>query len=72
MIRHTLEVKYDSQTGDHYLEFPPELLNQMGWDFGDTLVWEDNKDGSYTITKKVDNTASDQKTDGTDNGASEN
>ncbi len=71
MTRFIREVKYDSQTGDYFLEFPQELLNQMGWDFGDTLIWEDNKDGSYTITKKVDNTAGDQKTDGEIDGATE-
>jgi hypothetical protein len=71
MTRFIREVKYDSQTGDYYLEFPQELLNQMGWDFGDTLIWEDNKDGSYSITKKVDITAGDQKTDGETDGATE-
>ena len=26
----------------------------MGWDFGDTLIWDDNYDGSFTLSKKVD------------------
>ena len=40
------------------MPFPPDLLSQMGWDFGDTLLWHDNKDGSFTLTKKEENEAS--------------
>jgi bifunctional DNA-binding transcriptional regulator/antitoxin component of YhaV-PrlF toxin-antitoxin module len=50
--RFLLEVK---QNGDeYYLEFPDELLAQTGWKIGDTLVWKDRKDGSWTLKKKVD------------------
>ena len=69
MPKHTLEVKYDSNTGDHYLEFPPELLNQVGWDFGDTLLWSPNEDGSWTLTKKVGDETGDTKEDGQADGA---
>ena len=68
MKRNILEVKYDSSTGDHYIELPPELLNQVGWDFGDTIIWKDNEDGSYTLEKKMgdqtSNSSSDEKVDG--------
>lgn len=69
MSKHTLEVKYDSSTGDHYLEFPPELLNQVGWDFGDTIVWSPNENGSWTLEKKVGNETSNTKEDGQTDGA---
>jgi len=69
--RHTLEVKYDSSTGDHYLQFTPDMLAQVGWDFGDTLVWEDNKNGSWTLSKKVDNETSIKKEDGSTDGANQ-
>jgi hypothetical protein len=69
--RHTLEVKYDSNTGDHYLEFSPDMLAQVGWDFGDTIVWEDNNNGSWTLSKKVDNEASIKKEDGSIDGANQ-
>lgn len=52
--KHILDVKYDSNTGDHYLQFTPDMLSQAGWDFGDTIIWKDNEDGSYTLSKKVD------------------
>ena len=32
--------------------FPDELMNQLDWHEGDTLVWIDNKDGSFTIKKE--------------------
>lgn len=52
MIKYTAILEQDPDTGELVMPFPPELLSQMGWDFGDTLVWEDNHDGSFTITKK--------------------
>lgn len=48
----TLRVKYDDATGDHYLQLTPDILRQAGWDFGDTLSWTNNNDGSWTISKK--------------------
>jgi len=69
--KHTLEVKYDSSTGDHYLEFTPDMLAQVGWDFGDTIVWKDNNDGSWTLSKKVDNETSVKKEDGSIDGATQ-
>ena len=39
---------------DLVLPNPTELLNQMGWDIGDDLVWTDNFDGSFSLTKEVD------------------
>ncbi len=48
----TLEVKEDPETGDSILEFPPDMLEATGWKEGDDLIWTDNQDGSYTLTKK--------------------
>ena len=50
----TLEVKEDPVTGDCMLEFPPELLEQAGWQEGDTLTWTDRGDGSWELSKKTD------------------
>jgi hypothetical protein len=41
-------------SGDLVLPFPKDLLEIQGWTEGDTLEWEDNGDGSWSITK-VDN-----------------
>ncbi len=69
-MRFTAEVKYDKETDEHYLQFDPSVLAQMGWDFGDTILWTDNKDGSFTLTKKMDNESSDEKSNDQTNGAS--
>jgi hypothetical protein len=47
----TTEVKEDPNTGEYLLEFPQEMLTEVGWKEGDTLDWKDNKDGSFTLTK---------------------
>jgi len=40
---------------DGVLTFPPELLEANGWKEGDVLVWKNNEDGSWTLSKKLDN-----------------
>ena len=51
---HTVAVEADDN-GELFLPIPVELLSQMGWDFGDTLIWEENFVGqqkTYTVRKK--------------------
>ncbi len=48
----TLTVEEDPETGDAVLQLPEELLKIQGWKEGDTLNWEDNKDGSWSLSKK--------------------
>jgi hypothetical protein len=55
MSKWTVTVEEDPDTKELVLPLPTDLLNQMGWDFGDSLIWDDNHDGSWTL-KKVDNT----------------
>jgi len=51
----TVTVEED-ENGDLVLPFPVELLNQMGWDIGDELVWSESfSKGSFSLTKKIDN-----------------
>ena len=45
-------VEEDPETGDFYITFPPELLEEVGWKEGDTVEWTDNKDGSWSLSKK--------------------
>lgn len=46
-----VEVQENGKTKELFIEFPPDALNQVGWDEGDTLIWEEI-DGGYKITKK--------------------
>ena len=48
----TVEVQEDPATGDAIIEFPPDLLEQAGWAEGDTLIWDERKDGSFILSKK--------------------
>lgn len=69
MTRWTLEVKYNSEADEHYLEFPDNLMEQVGWKVGDTVLWSQNEDGSWILTKKGQvETTSDQTTNAPSNG----
>ena len=43
----------DPDTGDLILPLPDEVMESNGFEIGDVLNWKDNKDGTYSITKKV-------------------
>lgn len=49
----TLEIQKDPETGELLLEFPDELMQKVGWKVDDTVVWTDNKDGSWSLSKKI-------------------
>ena len=36
-----IEVQENGKTKELFIEFPPEALDQVGWDTGDTLIWEE-------------------------------
>mgnify|MGYP003645483337 FL=1 len=46
----TVQVVEDDN-GELALPIPTELLNQMGWDIGDNLIWEDSFGNSFIIKK---------------------
>jgi hypothetical protein len=50
---YTATVQHDPETDELAIPLPQELLDQLGWTVGDTLTWTDNKDGSFTLSKKV-------------------
>ena len=50
----TVEVQQDGKTKELYIEFPPDCLNQVGWDVGDTVIWEELPNGNWSLVKKVD------------------
>jgi bifunctional DNA-binding transcriptional regulator/antitoxin component of YhaV-PrlF toxin-antitoxin module len=47
-----LTVQENGKTKELYIEFPQDVLDQVGWSEGDDLEWIENKDGSWAITKK--------------------
>lgn len=52
--KYTIQVE-TSDEGECFLPFPPELLAQLGWVEGTVLLWTDNTDGTFTLTKKESN-----------------
>jgi hypothetical protein len=46
-------VQLDEDTGEHMLEFPVDLMAEVGWEIGDNITWTDNKDGSFTLSKSA-------------------
>jgi hypothetical protein len=52
----TITLEEDPETKELILPFTDEILNTVGWKAGDTIVWKNNNDGTWTLTKKVDNT----------------
>jgi hypothetical protein len=56
-----VEIELDPKTGYMILPFPQELVDAMGWNVGDQLIWEETTiledDGEYEgflIRKKSD------------------
>lgn len=45
-------IEIDPKTGELIMPIPHDLLNQMGWDSGDDLIWHDNENGTFSLSKK--------------------
>ena len=52
----TVRLETDPETGELVLPLSPDMLSQVGWDFGDTLIWEDMHNGSWSLRKKESGT----------------
>ena len=52
MIKCTVSVQEDLVTGEQFIIFPEEIMTEVGWQDGDTIVWKNNGDGSWTLTRK--------------------
>jgi len=50
--RWIVTVEEDPDTKELVIPFSPDMLAQVGWDFGDIILWKDNQNGSFTLTKK--------------------
>jgi len=43
--------------GEFMLDLGNDLVDQLGWQIGDTVTWTDNQDGTWTLTKTTSPTA---------------
>jgi len=53
MTCYLTEVKEDPLNGDLYIDFPPDLLESLGWEENDELIWEQTDHG-WSIRKNTD------------------
>jgi len=49
----TTQVIYDATIDEYILDIGEEMMEQLGWNVGDTIEWVDNGDGSYTLRKQT-------------------
>lgn len=47
----TVELRED---GEYYLIFPDGLIESMGWEIGDTLVWEEGVETDGFVIRRKD------------------
>jgi len=59
MSNWTIKLETDPETGELIMPLTPDILRQVGWDIGDTLIWEDLHDGRWSLKKKDDGTTGD-------------
>ena len=57
LLTRTLNVVEDPITGELLLDLGVDLCAELGWQEGDTIEWTDNKDGTWTIQKKLEQLA---------------
>jgi hypothetical protein len=50
--RWIVTIEEDPETKELVIPFSPDMLAQVGWDFGDIILWKDNQNGSFTLTKQ--------------------
>jgi len=49
------QIIYDATIDEYILDIGEEMMEQLGWDIGDTIEWIANNDGSYTLRKQENN-----------------
>jgi bifunctional DNA-binding transcriptional regulator/antitoxin component of YhaV-PrlF toxin-antitoxin module len=51
MTNRTYVADVIEENGELMLQFPPEMLEELGWQPGDTIVWDDDEDGNIIVRK---------------------
>lgn len=47
-----VELEEDPVTGELFMPIPKELMESLGWQIGDTLVWDSNESQEITLSRK--------------------
>lgn len=48
-----VKIVKDEESDDLMLQLSDEIMETVGWKIGDSLIWKDNEDGTWTLTKKI-------------------
>ncbi len=51
MTNRTYVADVIEENGELMLQFPPEMLEELGWQPGDTIVWDDDENGNIIVRK---------------------
>lgn len=51
-LLHSMKTVKLNEDGDAFIDFTDEEMNLVGWKEGDTIVWTNNGNGTYTLSKK--------------------
>jgi len=38
--------------GDQFIEIPQVFMDNLGWEVGDEIIWTEQSDGAFKLTKK--------------------
>lgn len=49
----TVPIITDSN-GELLIQFPDDMMKETGWDIGDTLIWKQLDNGSWSLEKRED------------------
>lgn len=44
-------VEYNDDFGEYFVTLPEELIQSVGWEEGDVLEWQVNKDGTVVLER---------------------
>jgi len=49
--RFVVDVQYDADTDDYYIQFTDEMLALTGWQAGDELLWQELGNQQWQLTR---------------------
>lgn len=51
MNNKTYTSKVEDYIGELFFKIPDELIEELGWEIDDKVVWIDNNDGTFNLRK---------------------
>lgn len=51
MTNRTYVADVIEENGELMLQFPPEMLEELDWHPGDTIVWDEDESGNIVVRK---------------------